>query len=96
MLTKVYFPVIPNRFPMTKSKIEAYIDDKLVYSGGETVEIASFEIEKPTSIKIKIQRFKDKEFIYNIEPGKSYQLVVKHASHTLTGLDISLDEMLGV
>ena len=90
---KIFFPVIPNKIPVSRARIEAYVDGKLVFSGGEAVEVASFEIQKPTRVTIKIQRWSDKAFVYPIEPGKRYQLIVKIAPRSLIGLDVSLNEV---
>lgn len=89
---KILFPIIPTKLMLIRSKIEAYVDGKLVYSGGQTQEVCSFEIEQRTKIVIKIQRWEGRDFVFEIEPGKRYQLVVKIMNIGL-GLDISLNEV---
>ena len=88
---KILFPIIPTLLGV-RSRISATVNGKVVYSGGLSEETAAFEIEEPTVVDIRIQRWPDKIFRYKIEPGKRYQLVLKLARAGM-GFDLAFNEV---
>ena len=94
-VVSIIFPVIPGKFLINCAKIVAFVNGVQICDGGFKEDTATFEISEPTSVLIKISRWPDQEFKYQIEPGVSYELALVIAASGI-GFDVQFKPVKGI